>query len=782
MIYNKYLDNDIDEKIGSVFSTVKKIVSFKNIIFILFALLLSTKTFIGDFRPFNYVMLAVASAFEVPLILVLVASVIGLAIGGNTTSLILLLVFFLLYNLITAIVNIEGINKKYTIFIKFFVSIAILQIVFSFITGELFTELFKVLSYIVASAIIYLVAVTGMNVIINLKNGFVYTKEESIMMMLTVAMLLSATSPISIWGFKLVEILAFILILIYGWGNGAILGATTGLMVGLSYTWLCEVSMSFVVALAFSGFIAGLLRRFGKLPVIIAFVAGNIYISYYATGTTQITIVACEVLIASVVLFVMPKFVERKLDNLFDLGKGIEAVKNNLLNPTREAKEKIGAVSDIFNSLADITVPKSEETEQETTEVIKKYILSYVNNTCFACSNINECIDKENLDTTAEFLAEKLENGETIEPEMLKFDCKHSKIIIDNLYEIYNNMKITRILKQRELENSEKVSKQYKEVSKLLNTIADNIKEGSLVKEESQKKLRDELKFYGYNVYEDDFVRDVDSIEYTFVTDILTNIDRQKRQIAQLASNILEQNMTIKLILNISKTEKSKIKLVSTPKYNIKTEIISEKKIGQSVSGDTYLQMELQDLRKLTVISDGVGSGEDAAKSSSAVINILERLLSGGFNEEKAIEIVNSIVKLKGDDELYSTLDAAIINEKDGECFFIKLGAAPTYLIENGKVITITSTTIPVGLVDNTDYIPICKKLNQGDFIIQVSDGVIPDDIDPNSNYLKNYLSTCDITKSAKVIAQEIKEVLYLNNGGVLDDDATIIVNKIESN
>lgn len=64
MIYNKYLDNDIDEKIGSVFSTVKKIVSFKNIIFILFALLLSTKTFIGDFRPFNYVMLAVASAFE----------------------------------------------------------------------------------------------------------------------------------------------------------------------------------------------------------------------------------------------------------------------------------------------------------------------------------------------------------------------------------------------------------------------------------------------------------------------------------------------------------------------------------------------------------------------------------------------------------------------------------------------------------------------------------------------------------------------------------------------
>ena len=143
MIYNKYLDNDIDEKVGSIVNTIKKVVNFKNIVFVLFALLLSTKTFIGDFRPFNYVMLAVASAFEVPLLLVLIASVIGLAIGGYTSSLILLIVFFLLYNLVTAIVNIEGINRKYTIFIKFFASIAILQIVFQKVDHCFYTKLYN---------------------------------------------------------------------------------------------------------------------------------------------------------------------------------------------------------------------------------------------------------------------------------------------------------------------------------------------------------------------------------------------------------------------------------------------------------------------------------------------------------------------------------------------------------------------------------------------------------------------------------------------------------------
>lgn len=780
MIYNKYLDNDIDEKVTSIFSTIKKIVNFKNILFMVFALLLSTKTLIGDFRPFNYVLLAVASAFEVPLILVLIASVAGLAIGGYSSATVMLLIFFLLYNLITAIVNIEGINRKYTIFIKFMASIAILQIVSTFITGDLFTQLFSVLSTIVLPGIIYLIVVTGMNVILNIKNGFVYTKEESIAMILTIAILLSSLGSVSVLGFKVVEILALILILIYGWGNGAILGATAGLIIGLSYTCLCDVSMSFVVAIAFSGFISGLLRRFGKIPVIIAFVAGNVYISYYATGMSQINIVICEALIASIVLFLMPKYIERKLDNLFDLTRGLETFKNNLLNPTKEAKEKIGAVSEVFSSLADITVERTKETEEETIEVIKKYILSYVNNTCFACDNINECIEKENLDMTAEYLADRLESGEPIEPEMLKFNCKDSKIIINNLYDIYNSMKLMRVLKQKEIENNKKISNQYKEVSKLLNNISENIKEGSLVKDEAQKKLRNELKFYGYNVYEDDFKRDKETIEYTFITDILTNIDKQKKQIVELCSNILEQNMCIKLILNISKTEKSKIKIVSTPKYNVKSEIISYTKTGENISGDSYLQLELQDLRQLSVISDGVGSGESAARSSSTVINMLERLLSGGFDEDKAIEIINSVIKLKGEDDLFATLDAAIINEKDAQCYFIKLGAAPTYLIEKGKVITITSTNIPVGLVDSSDYVPICKKLDYGDFVIQLSDGVIPDTIDPNNNYIKNFLSTCDVTKSAKVIAQELKEVININNDGVYDDDITVIVNKIE--
>ena len=88
MIYNKYLDSDIDEKMSSVLNTLRKVINIKNLVFVLIAILLSTKTFIGDFKPFNYVMLATASAFEVPLLLVLLPSVIGLAVEKDVSSII----------------------------------------------------------------------------------------------------------------------------------------------------------------------------------------------------------------------------------------------------------------------------------------------------------------------------------------------------------------------------------------------------------------------------------------------------------------------------------------------------------------------------------------------------------------------------------------------------------------------------------------------------------------------------------------------------------------------
>ena len=237
----------------------------------------------------------------------------------------------------------------------------------------------------------------------------------------------------------------------------------------------------------------------------------------------------------------------------------------------------------------------------------------------------------------------------------------------------------------------------------------------------------------------------------------------------------------IKLILKSSKNEKSKIKIVTEPDYFIQNAIISDTKAGETISGDSYITMELQDLKQLSILSDGAGSGSIASKGSSTIINMLEKLLSSGFDEKKAVEIINSVIKLKGDNKFKLEKDSYIFDLKTGEAEFIKLGAAPTYIVQNGKITTISNINIPIGLVKETDYIPILKKLNNNDIVVQITDGVIPENINSNDNFLTKYLQNLDNFKTSRMIAEDIHRLVLKENKGILADDMTVIVTKIKN-
>lgn len=780
MIYNKYIDGEISQKLESIISGVKQRISLKNVFFVLLALLLSNQTFITDISPFSYVLFGVASVFNVPLILVLISSVISLAVGGVSTGIFIkLLVFFVVFTFITAILNIEGVSRKYSVFIKFLIAYFIVDLIANFLNSTLITGLFGNIGSILIISILYFIFVAGIHVLLNITSGYVHSKEETISMVIVLAMAMTVFANIDVFGYSIVNILILILILVYGWKNGSVYACAAGLVTGLFLSCIMDVSMSYVVALALSGLIAGVFSKLGKVAVIIAFVLGNVYLSYYTNNFTELTMRASEILIASLSLLFIPKVLELKLDNIFNQNRSLAKPYENMLDSASEAKNKIGAMSELFNSLSEIEIENTPEDIKETRSVIKKYIIDYIENSCLGCKNKVKCLDENELDITVDYIASKLENNETITKAMLN-DCDLSEKMIEDIKEIYVNMKLTRILKQKEKENSQKISNQYKEVSKILSNICKNIKNVPVVEDKTQLKLREELKFYGYIVYEDDLKRDGTNIEYTFVTDILTNIDKQKKQIISLASDILEQNVTIKLILNSSKNEKSRIKLVTEPDYSVQNAISSDVKTGENVSGDSYITMELQDLKQLSILSDGAGSGSHAAKGSNTVINMLEKLLAGGFDEQKAVEIINSVIKLKGDDTIFSTLDSFIFDLKTGDAEFIKLGAAPTYILQNGKITTINNINIPIGLVKNTDYIPIVKKLDNNDIVVQVTDGVISENMNVTDNYLTKYLQNVDTFKSAKLIADDIHKLVLKENKSILNDDMTVIVTKIK--
>lgn len=781
---NSYVrTSGFNDKLVGVLNTIKKFINVKNIIFIILSFAMANTSFLGDSSPFSLVLFGVASVFNVPLLLVLISTLIGILIKEVTLNIIIkLLAFFVVFTLITVIVNIEGVSKKLSVFFKFIISLGIVEVFYNLIQGTLVTGIFTYLSNIAVAAILYFVFVSGIYVLTNISKGYVFSKEEKIAMIVVVGLALSVFNNLSIMSLSVFNILVLILVLIFGWKNGWITGAATGLILGLILTFISDVNMTYVVTLAFSGFISGILSKIGKIAIVIGFIIGNLYIAYYANGFSELTMRISELLIASVVLLFMPKFFETKLDRIFNKNKSLENPYQNMLDSSTSVKEKIGAMSDVFDSIASVVVDVNEEDKIETREVIKKYIENTINEKCLGCDRRKNCLNEEKLNLVVDYVANKLENNENIDEKMLDFNCELSKDFVKDIYEVYNSMKLMRILKEKEKSNANKLSNQYKEVSKILSNISKNIKSDLIKLDKKQEKLREELKFYGYLVYEDEFKEDDSVIEYTFVTNILSNIDKQKKEIVSIVSNILEKPMVIKLILNSSKSEKSKIKVISTPEFSIQSSVINMAKNGEEISGDSYLIDELQDLKHISVISDGEGSGRSASKSSRMVIDMLERLLSGGFDECGAIEIINSVLKLKADSENSSTLDSMIIDLKNGNSQYIKLGAAPTYLVHEGKIITINNMNIPVGLSDSVDYLPISKKLYDKDIIIQISDGILNDCADISNNYFTECLKNIDINRTPKIIVDELYRHILKENKNILKDDITIIVTKIKKN
>ena len=170
--------------------------------------------------------------------------------------------------------------------------------------------------------------------------------------------------------------------------------------------------------------------------------------------------------------------------------------------------------------------------------------------------------------------------------------------------------------------------------------------------------------------------------------------------------NVLEKIFAEKLMVNDVKTRKLN-KLgkrafcyMSEDKFLLQIGQASKVKNGSPVSGDSCLQIRLSDGKYLLAISDGMGSGPEARKSSQIAIKMLERLLMSGFDKNTSIDLINTTI-MNANEEIFATLDIIIIDLFNGKLEFIKNGACPTY-VKNGKNVQIVkSLSLPAGILKN---------------------------------------------------------------------------------
>ena len=172
-------------------------------------------------------------------------------------------------------------------------------------------------------------------------------------------------------------------------------------------------------------------------------------------------------------------------------------------------------------------------------------------------------------------------------------------------------------------------------------------------------------------------------------------------------------------------TEYNTYYFLEEPPYHLLTGFAKAVKETEKVSGDSYSFYESDIGRLLVLLSDGVGSGEEACRESGRVIEMMERLLEAGFAKEPAVQMVNGAMAAAGQEQLMSTLDVCDIDLYTGNCEFVKVGAASTYIKRGRLVDRLSSRNLPLGVFWQMAPEIQNRTLQSGDYIIMLSDGVL---------------------------------------------------------
>ncbi len=144
---------------------------------------------------------------------------------------------------------------------------------------------------------------------------------------------------------------------------------------------------------------------------------------------------------------------------------------------------------------------------------------------------------------------------------------------------------------------------------------------------------------------------------------------------------------------------------------------------GSEESGDSHLIREI-DGKLLLALSDGMGSGHAARRESAQAVTLLGDLLSVGFYMDEAAECVNRLLMLREGDEIYATLDAAMLDPALGTVSIVKHGANPGYVLRDGRVHTLYNEALPIGIVEQARSCASTLRICSGDMLILISDGV----------------------------------------------------------
>ena len=794
------------EDLGNKKNILANVISKKYICLYIVTLMVSLVQMEYNFSPFSLAIIVAAVSSEVPIIAVLLLALTGNAVSyglsGSVSFIVTLLIFLATFFIKEPKYNDSSRNEKVLLSKRIFFASLIVNVIQVFINQFLIYDLLVAISMSIVTVIFYKIFANSIQVLVNYNEKMAFSIEEVMGTSLLLSIALCSLGDFAILGFGVRNVLSIFIVLVLGWKNGILVGTTSGATIGVTLGIIANNEPVVVAAYAISGMIAGILNKFGKIGVICGFVLGNVILSYVANGLVSNLILFKEILIAGIALLVVPKNINLSIENVIGEKKFLPVGANRGLNRSKETITKLNNMSNTVKDMAEAykNVAATVIDEEDIREKNKQtFISELLNNTQYMQENIiYESIQDVEGPIVDEIFNKLMQKQQIKEKDIIKILAQNNNYVIglgsdeekidqdlQKMTEAINLSfrisKMSFIWNERLKEEKKNFEAQLNGVSKAISDIAktidEEIKSDDLNPEQKEKivLLLKQKEILVQEILIDKKENDRYKIQLYIEKNQKDDIDEI---IVNMLNKVLEEKVAIQEEKEIKEENLIKYTIISEDKYILDIGQSIAIKDGMPVSGDCMLQTKLKDGKYLIAISDGMGSGPEAKKSSQIVISMLKRLLNSGFERETSVDLINSSL-LNISEDVFATLDIAIVDLYMGNVEFIKNGACPTYIKNNRKIQIIKSLTLPTGVVKDATADVFDKDIESNDIILMCSDGILDSNVEYKNKelWIKYLLEDIEITNPQKIADIILNESID-NTFGKVKDDMTVVVFK----
>lgn len=499
--------------------------------------------------------------------------------------------------------------------------------------------------------------------------------------------------------------------------------------------------------------------KHGKLLITMSFVLVGIF-GLVAVGFNNDTFsMLTDIAVASVFYVSLPKEIENKLFNIFTTQK----LKNHsLYSAYNNINLSYQSINDIRTRLEGIS--KSLETTNVKTSVCQ----NVKNDLCKGCDGFLTCWATNKVFTTRKFveLEKSIKTHNFVSDVDFAF-CKNGENLVEEFEKSLSRYACEVSSKEQSTMMRQLLIEQFSSTEELLKDLECNAMVCVRIDEDLSDKCSRVLVNYGFSVENVSVYRSKNN-NRTVEIIVKKYSDADMIMLTVELGEVVGCELEMPVVNKIGNI--TRLTFCEYCHYKISTGLVQSACNNNDYCGDTVERIWLSPSRYMVILSDGMGTGKRARLDSAFATSIISKLVVAGVSPETALKMLNSIMRVKGWDESFATIDLALIDLCTGKVKFVKSGASPSFILRDGNLIKIEGEAFPIGIIPKISPYISSYKLFENDRIILTSDGV--DETCVKKAKEEIYKNNLNPKQSSEIISEYSKE--FCENS--TKDDISVLV------